>query len=70
MVMYKTFKQKHQWLNVPNTLAVGISKNKVSRVMVLGEANGAYKFNSLSNAYTTPTYIHFNQQRTNILLRE
>ena len=29
-----------------------------------------YKFNPLSNADTTRTYIYFNQQMTNILLRE
>ena len=38
--------------------------------MVLGEANGVYKFNLSSNADTTLTYIYFNQQTTNILLRE
>ena len=38
--------------------------------MVLGEANGVYKFNPLSNADTTRTYIYFNQQVINILLRE
>ena len=38
--------------------------------MVLGEANGVYKFNPSSNADTTLTYIYFNQQTTNILLRE
>ena len=38
--------------------------------MVLGEANGVYKFNPLSNADTTLKYIHFNQQETNILVRE
>lgn len=47
-----------------------VSKNKVNRVMVLGEANGVYKFNPSSNADTTLTYIYFNQQTTNILLRE
>ena len=38
--------------------------------MVLGEANGFYKFKPLSNADTTLTYIYFNQQKTNILLRK
>ena len=38
--------------------------------MVLGEVNGVYKFNPPSNADTTLKYIHFNQQMTNILLRE
>ena len=46
------------------------AKNKVNSVMVPGEANGVYKFNPLSNADTTLTYIYFNQQKTNILLRE
>ena len=38
--------------------------------MVLGEANDVYKFNPLSNADTTLKYIHFNKQKTNILVRE
>ena len=69
--MYKTFKERDQWLNVPNTFTVSMkAKNKVNSVMVPGEANGVYKFNPLSNADTTLTYIYFNQQKKNILLRE
>ena len=46
------------------------AKNNVNSVMVPGEANGVYEFNPLSNADTTLTYIYFNKQKTNILLRE